>query len=493
MLKSIRWSLLVWHGFILLMVLAGFGTMLFYRIRHSRYQAVDAELAGTAHMLVGELHPRHRPPRDRPGAPPERRDPFFNELDAEISDPAMSEPRLAPEDDPQPTRDFDMRFAVESRGNAYYAAWRSDGTRLAASRAGAGVAYPGKLPVPPPPTSFRWRDGFREAIAPGPANTTVLVGRSVAREQAELRQLAITLGGTGAGLLAMGLLGGWLVATRAIRPIHAIGEAAEKISGSNLSRRIDVAETNSELGTLAQVLNAMFARLETAFDRQVRFTADASHELRTPLSIIYSNTELALSKERSVEEYRETLHSTFRAAKRMKSLVEGLLVLAGADAGKLAVNRQPLDLAPIVRDCAELVAPLAADRQVKVELNVDSDQVSGDAMRLSQLMMNLLSNAILYNRPDGRVSVTLSTHEPWVLLQVTDTGAGVAPEHLPHLFDRFYRADASRSRESGGTGLGLAICKSIVEAHEGEISVVSEAGVGSTFSVRLPSMSNPSL
>ena len=484
MLKSIRWSLQLWYGFILLGVLSGFGTLLYYKVSYSRYRDVDAELAGTAHMLVGELRPRRQgPPND---GPPEERDPLLEQFFGPADPPPPRRDRPPDIRNPEPTQNFLPRFTVEGRGDEYYAVWRGNGSVMTASPIAKSLPRP-KLDVrPPPPTTFRWRDGLREAIVPGPSELLVLVGRSVAREKAELRQLTITLVGSGAGLMVVGLLGGWIVASRAIRPIRTISNTARDISATHLSRRIDTVGANSELGELAGTLNEMFARLEASFDRQVRFSADASHELRTPLSVIYSNTELALSRDRSAEEYRESLASTFRAAKRMKTLVEGLLVLASADSGKLAIKRQAVDMAAVVEDSLAVVGQLAVDRNVTIHLEIQPAHITGDAMRLTQLVTNLLTNAVVYNKPRGRVTVFLQPSEKDVVLRIVDMGIGVAAEHLPRLFDRFYRTDASRSRESGGTGLGLAICQGIVDAHGGEISVKSEAGVGTEFIVRLP-------
>ena len=495
MLKSIRWTLQLWYGFILLSLLIGFGTALYLHVERSRYQALDAELAGTAHMLANELRPDRRPPRPRADPPPDQQDELFGDLppDPTRADrpprrrdgpPGQDDPMAGPEIRITPM--FLGSFEGESLRGTYYRIWKEDGSLLGNSPNAPTDVFKGVLPPPPPPAYFRQRDGRREVLVRGPKSSTVLIGRSADRERGELRQLGISLGVTGTGLLAVGLLGGWIVATRAIRPIHAISEAARDISGTNLSRRIDSRGTNSELGALAATLNDMFGRLEQAFDRQVRFTADASHELRTPLSIIYSNTELALSRERSADEYRETLASSFRAAKRMKSLVEGLLVLASADSGKLTLKRMRIDLASVVEECADLVGPLAADRKVSIDLKPGPAEITGDPMRLAQLVTNLMTNAIVYNRPGGKVTAHLAAADGHAVLSIADTGIGVPAEHLPHLFDRFYRTDASRSRESGGTGLGLAICRSIVEAHGGSITVASEPGAGTTFTVRLP-------
>jgi len=286
--------------------------------------------------------------------------------------------------------------------------------------------------------------------------------------------------------MAIGLLGGWLLSARAIRPIKTITSTAQNISASNLSRRISLIETENELGSLAAVLNAMFARLEAAFERQIRFTADASHELRTPLSIIYSHAELALARDRSAEEYRKSIETCFRASKRMKSLVDSLLVLARADAGKLEIRREELDLSESAEDCLELVRPLAAEKKIQLKSELQSARICGDTFRLAQVITNLLTNAINYNREGGSVTIGVKADGGQAILTVSDTGVGIAQEDQKHLFERFYRVDKARSRELGGSGLGLAICRSIVEAHGGRISLASEPGKGTTITASLP-------
>ena len=272
----------------------------------------------------------------------------------------------------------------------------------------------------------------------------------------------------------------------AVRPIERMSATAASISATNLSRRIDVANVDSEFTNLAGTLNDMFERLQTAFERQTRFTADASHELRTPLSIIHSHAELALARPRSAEEYREAMETCLRAARRMRNLVDGLLTLARVDAGNLVLQREEIDLGGLVEEIASLLEPLAARKGVQLRVPASHALFRGDAGQLGQLVTNLLTNAIHYNRPGGEVTATVTTAEQDVELSVADTGCGIPEEDRCHIFERFYRVDKARSREQGGCGLGLAICKSIVEAHGGSITFTSEVDKGTTFLVRLP-------
>ena len=384
--------------------------------------------------------------------------------------------------------DLMRRFEAETEGAPYFVLWCAKGEVIRSSGSAPEIASPGARAPTEPPTAaqFQERGQYREAVAAGPFGLRVLVGRSIANVQHELRQLLWLLGFTGLGVMAVGLIGGWLLSARAIRPIRTITTTAQAISASNLSQRIDLSETESELGSLATVLNAMFARLQEAFDRQVRFTADASHELRTPLSIIYSHSELALSRQRSAEEYRNAIETCFRASKRMKSLVDSLLVLARADAGKLDIKREKIDLGQTVEECADLVRPLAAGRHVELHLDMQRTTVVGDGFRIAQVVTNLLTNAINYNREGGRVNVSLRPDGSAAVLEVADTGLGISEEDQKHLFERFYRVDKARSRELGGSGLGLAICKTVVKAHGGTITCSSKLDEGTLFSVRLP-------
>jgi signal transduction histidine kinase len=245
-----------------------------------------------------------------------------------------------------------------------------------------------------------------------------------------------------------------------------------------------MAETESELGQLAAVLNSTFARLEASFAQQKQFASDAAHELRTPVSVILAQTQAALIRERDTGEYKQTVEACQRAALRMKKLISALLELARLDAGQEQMKRLRFDFSKIVADCVELVRPLADARGIKISTEHSPLEIEGDAERLGQVVTNLLTNAIQYNRDRGEVKVMLKHENGMAVLAVSDTGQGIPAEDLPRVFERFCRADKSRS--SGNAGLGLAISKAIVTAHGGSIDVASEENAGSTFTVRLP-------
>ena len=292
----------------------------------------------------------------------------------------------------------------------------------------------------------------------------ILVGRSIQSDVAALHEQDWLIGTAGMAVLAAGLIGGRWFSRRAITPIEAISATAAEISLSNLSRRIDVTGTQTELTDLAHTLNKMFDRLEASFSQQVRFTADASHELRTPLAVILSHTELALGRTRSADELRETVETCRRAAQRMKSLVESLLTLARFDSGEMQLERRTFDLSRTAGDCVSLIRPLAEQRRISLHMDLSPTSLSGDPDRIAQVITNLLTNSIRYNRDQGEVSVSVASHRDDVTLTVSDTGIGIPADHLAHIFDRFYRVDAARCRKDGAIGLGLAICKSIVSA-----------------------------
>ncbi|HZV33496.1 MAG TPA: ATP-binding protein, partial [Verrucomicrobiae bacterium] len=327
---------------------------------------------------------------------------------------------------------------------------------------------------------------LREFMMRTPPGESLLVGRSIEPDLAELRQFGWTLAGIGGIVLLCGLAGGWVLASRAIRPIEDISATAVKIAAGDLSQRIDAADTDNELGRLATVLNSTFARLEAAFAQQGQFTADAAHELRTPVSVLLMQTQTALKHERDSAEYRACIEACQRAAQRMRGLLESLLELARLDAGQEPMKKMRFDFSNTVAECVEMVRPLAHERNVQIETESPPLEWTGDKERLAQVITNLLTNAIHYNKDGGEVRVETHEQNHEAVITVSDTGMGIAETDLPRIFERFYRADKSRSNAKGRTGLGLAISKAIVEAHGGSIEVASQPGKGTTFTVRLP-------
>jgi heavy metal sensor kinase len=287
--------------------------------------------------------------------------------------------------------------------------------------------------------------------------------------------------------LALAGGGGFFMASRALKPIERIRQTAQEIGESDLSRRVEVG-SEDELGRLALTLNQMIARLEAAFSRQRQFTADASHELRTPLAVVQAESTLAMRKERTPDDYRKSLELISQEAEYMSAIVGKLLYLARIDAGKDHLNFERINLKELLTELSSDIEVLAREKSIEFNLAPLEDlSVEGDRVKLEQLFLNLLENAIMYTPSGGTVSASIVREGKTAVISIKDTGIGISKEHLPHLFERFYRVDKARSRtEGGGAGLGLAICKHIAEVHGGRIEVESKVGEGSTFSVFLP-------
>ncbi len=321
---------------------------------------------------------------------------------------------------------------------------------------------------------------------PGIQPAALVIARSTKQIDQALAGLVRTLTIAVPLALALAAAGGIFLARRALKPVDEIAQTAQDIGESDLSRRINV-NTRDELGRLATTLNEMIGRLEKAFQRQKQFTSDASHELRTPLAVIEAESSLALQKERPSSDYQQSLEAISQEARQMSSLIEQLLTLARADAGKEQWNFTEVNLGKLISNLSTDIEILCQDKGLSFQSGQPPDLVvKGDEARLRELFMNLLDNAIRYTPVPGTVSLSLRREGQMAVVAITDTGIGIPAEDIPFIFERFYRVDKSRSRAEGGTGLGLAICQHIAEAHRGKIEVESLLGAGSTFSVRLP-------
>ena len=315
----------------------------------------------------------------------------------------------------------------------------------------------------------------------------VVVGGLTAEIKDELGVFRTILGYSALAVLLLATLGGFIMASRVLKPIDRITRTAREISETALNRRINI-DTDDELGRLSSTLNAMIERIETAFDRQKQFTADASHELRTPLAVIQAESTLSLDKERTIEDYRKSLTLVSQEVDYMSSIIEKLLFLARSDAGHEILHEvERVSLKELLAGIEPDVRLLAEEKGLKFWLDAPEDiVVTGDRVKLRQLFLNILQNAVNYTSTGGNIKTSLSSHKKMALVTIADTGIGIPREHLPHIFQRFYRVDKSRSRAVGGTGLGLSIAKHIVEAHNGRIEVESHSGKGSIFRILLP-------
>lgn len=331
----------------------------------------------------------------------------------------------------------------------------------------------------------RSRGIYREAFTFTPPGECLLVGRSTEPELAALREYLRGIIGVGLAVLLLGLGGGWWITSRALLPLQAIAKTAGRISDGQLSERINALEKDSELGELAAVLDDTFAKLDASFAQQARFTADAAHELCTPISIIISHAQSGLRGERNTAECREMLDACLRAARRMQRLTQSLLELAQQDANAGTMPLEPSDLATLARETADLLRPTSVEKGLALHLELEPAVCQASVDGISQIILNLLTNALEHTPPGGSVTLKTGTDAGRATMTVTDTGPGIASEHLAHLFERFYRADASRSRATGGAGLGLAISKAIADAHRATLEATSTPGSGTTFTLRM--------
>lgn len=325
--------------------------------------------------------------------------------------------------------------------------------------------------TPPPPEALRHQ---------------VVVLKDTRPRDARLAELAGFLALTALGACAAAIAGGVVLSRWVLGPIRRMAAEAEALTPEDASRRLHPDGVVAELASLARTLNSALGRLGDALDREKRFASHASHELRTPLAALRASVDLLLRRDRSAPEYRDGLARQRRILERMSRMTESLLVLARADGAGATLDRAPVDVADTVRRVCSELEPLAAEGGVALDCDAaDPAPVTGDATYLAALVVNLVSNAVKFTPAKGHVRAAVRREGAETVVEVSDTGRGIAPEHLPHVFERFFRANDGADRREGA-GLGLAIADWIARAHGGRIDVRSTVGVGSTFTVRLP-------
>jgi len=523
MFRSLRWRLQAWHALILCLVIAVFGSMLHWEMVRAHWDRVDDELLVAARILEGSMNavpstvlealakdvtsrpgPRKRshPPQNRP-----RRDllenlPLAGPPQLEPSRPRSSKEWSFPKIVGEVNSDWTQEEWEESielppqlpehlgrlEGPAYFVIWRADGTIFNHSKVPSQNPYP-TYPISAAIDRDRYarqqRGPYREVFIRGPYETIICVGRPAAGEQQRVASMTWTIVLAGISVLGVGLLGGWWSSKRAIEPIERMSQTAQRVSGNRLSERIELSGFDSELAGLGTSLNTMLDRLGHSFEQQRQFTADASHEFRTPLSVILASSELALSKPRSPEEYREHLVKCQRAALRMQQLGDSLLILARLDANP-TLDVEPVDVASLLTEAIDSIRSRVEKNSLQLESDLQPCQLQGNRSMLQQAIDNLLTNAIKYNQPNGKIAVRCKQVGQSVEIAISDSGIGIPAEAIPKLFDRFFRVEESRSRAVGGTGLGLSIVKQIILSQGGSIAVASEVNKGSTFCITLP-------
>ncbi len=319
----------------------------------------------------------------------------------------------------------------------------------------------------------------------------VQVGTSLESVQETLKNLKIILF-TGVPLvLLVATLFGRFMARRALKPVSRIIQTARDVGkGADLSKRIPVPEVQDEIGQLATTFNDMMDRLESSFSQIRQFSSDASHELRTPLTVLQGQNELVLNKERDTQEYQEVIVSNLEEINYMSKVLEDLFVLSRSDENQIQLECKPMNLKDIFDEVFKHAEALANEKNIEITVAfLEPVEINGDAVRLRQMVWNVLHNAIKYTPAGGKIKISLEDQGDSAFLTVQDSGIGISEEDLPNIFNRFFRVDKARSRKEGGSGLGLSISKHIVEAHKGSIEVESKLGVGTKFKIRLPKIS----
>lgn len=324
-------------------------------------------------------------------------------------------------------------------------------------------------------------------ITNGHRSYLIQVGTSLAPMEATLKQFFWSLLLLVPAGVLLAAAASWWMARKALQPVEGLAATAREISISQLDRRLPLRGSGDELDRLADTFNNVFAGLQRAVEQMRQFTAAISHELRTPLTALRGEAEVALLRAGSPEDYRRVLASQLEEFDKLTHMINRLLILARAEGGEIALSRQPVNLAALARSLTEQVKPVAAAKEVALAVEgEDSVEVAGDAKWLESVILNLVDNAIKFTPSGGRVEVAVHTEDGQARLEVRDTGIGIPSEALPHVFERFYRADPSRSREVDGVGLGLSLVRWIVEEHHGTVQVESQPGRGTCFTVRLP-------
>jgi two-component system, OmpR family, heavy metal sensor histidine kinase CusS len=454
MRMSIRWKLTLWYGGVLATVLAAFSVAVFLILRQQSLARIDQGLAEELSDVLFEINRAG----DAKGLHEwlERRFYRHEGFDFQVTKPTGE------------------RFFVNARLASTSLPLPSSTTDAPSYRS---VPIDGQ---------GRWRIVSVQGDGPD-GQLTVQVARSLAAFDREMAALLLTFLWTVPLTVLIAISGGYVLARRALRPVHKMTQAANQITADRLNQRIDVDNPDDELGALGQTLNRMIERLQRSFAEIRLFTADASHELRTPLTAIRTEVEVGLRNALTQDECRHLLGSVLEECGRLTHMTDQLLTLAREDFAAVKPPKHPVDLARLVEKVVENLRPLAEAKGLALTIHGDGSlTVFAEEARLTQVFINLVDNAIKYTPAPGSIVVTFGREGSLAVVRVSDTGIGISPEHLPSVFQRFYRVDKARSRDQGGTGLGLSIAQSIVEAHGGRIELDSVAGQGTNCAVKLP-------
>ena len=480
-MESIRGRLTLWYATALILSVAIFAVVLYLGRRTATYQDLDRRIQSEADLTAGILAESYRArgvlvEKDTAGRPV---------LTTEVA--AVLE--VVPDFLVVTSSDGRLLFASPDARALTFGEFEQLQALVGPAQQATAAHAPGRYRIRPNGPTLHYV--IRSVPDAGGQFGAIFAGADTRTAELRLEQLFSTIViAFVVGIVPAVLVGRW-IAGRALEPVDLmITEVREITDGRSLHRRLAVPMVRDELARLAETLNQMMTRLERSFAALRRFTADASHELKTPLTVVRAGVERAITRPDLPQETLAPLEETLQEVNRMTELLEALLTLARADEGRADLHREPVDLREIIEEAGETGELLAEHAGVGIEIKMPPEPVvvPVDRSRVRQLALNLIENAVKYTPRGGQVVVELGASDGRVVFSVADTGIGIAPGDLPHVFDRFWRADSARTRtgERPGTGLGLAICKWIAEAHGGTIDVQSRPGRGTTFTVGLP-------
>ncbi|SHJ15028.1 Signal transduction histidine kinase [Rubritalea squalenifaciens DSM 18772] len=500
---TLKASIQVWHGLILFLVLLALGLGFYFYEKDHRLTQLDTQIDQFAPMIVGaklheeRLHER-RGPRGRVGReggpPPAAEEPLdeHGEVDGWVRRESLSGSPVTELDGPQATaRGFEIFEEVLVPQGYYYrvANYRNPEDVQESSNFPA-VGFPEGLGVG---YFVRFREvdvnEFRE-LYHGTSRFRVLIGRDMEGFYKGLNLLRLQIVGGVVGVFLLGTGVGWLMVSRCLSPLREIERASSEIADGKLGVRISPMAMGrvSELGELAENLNETFGKLEGAFQRQIRFTADASHELRTPLTSLMAQLALGLKRERSVKEYDQILTISQRSGRRIQRITEQLIELTLYDSGAVDLDYEIVELRTLLTALQEELTPYVLEQECTLKVQLGGGDIECDPFRLEQVVTNLINNAIQHNGGGIAILLRCEVREQEAIIEVSDNGKGIQPGNLDRLFDRFFQESSSRSNEDGrqNVGLGLSVSQAIVQAHGGSFEVCSKPSVETVFRVILP-------
>lgn len=466
-IRSIRFRITAWYAGLLACLLLLFGAVVYLGLGSYLEKSLRASLSEEARAVSEELDER------------------------------VTQKRL-----PTVVSYLNEHFAPQLN-NRFIRVTRADGQLLYLSKRASNGLMDSAL-VPKPPQLLEQQNGRDVFLSNGqrvlieivPLTTSegeflVEVGSLYSPIEGVLKGLSLIFALGLPVMVAVAVGGGYFLMRRVLAPVDAITIQAEQISSINLSERLPMLDTGDELERLTLALNRIMGRLDEAFQHISRFSADVSHELRTPLTILRGELETAAQYESLAPELMDLIGSALEETERLRTITEQLLAISRLDAGEVPMQMTRLDLGQLATSTAEQMRLLAEEKSITFGFDSGAGvEVVGDPSRLQQLVVNLLDNAIRYTGEGGHISVSATRRGDWAILAVADNGAGIPSEDLPHVFERFYRADKARTRYSGGSGLGLSIVKAICTAHRGEIEISSTEGIGTRVTVLLPLSNN---